>query len=539
MLRSFINTVKYLRTSLFSSQVAPVACENKMKAFVRKPIWENQVERLNLVLQYLLPDGTSRTFNFNRSVNEELGVAVDRITENIHKQANKQLLRKKKKKNPGELPKETVINVKIVKNGFELPRSLPVDEALTDDTSLVINDIAYQICVNVPKITFLALPNSIMVGFEYFPTVMMEYGDTRNSVFEWFKSEQNEMSEAAEVEPSFNWIKIHTGFSFMPENGDIGKKLKLICTPKNTTKDGEPMEVISVCEVTPSPGFCPFMTRHAVTKERAKGFRAVSYNLLADYYADSDFSREHLFPYCPPYALHIDYRKPVFTSEVVGYNADIVCLQECDVKVFMDQLLPILDIHGLQGVMKQKGTTAEGTAVFFARNKFKLIGTEDTQISDYLMESPSMKEIHEKISQSEALKERIEKRQTSLQVVVLESLEDPTRRVLVANTHLYWHPKGGHIRMLQTATCIKFIEELLPKYTLGDKTPTVVFAGDFNSWPPSIAQNFITKGFSTTDHDDWMKGGEEEYVGGLELKHSLRLSSACGYPEFTNYTEGF
>ena len=29
----------------------------------------------------------------------------------------------------------------------------------------------------------------------------------------------------------------------------------------------------------------------------------MSYNILADLYADSDFSREHLFPQCPPYAL--------------------------------------------------------------------------------------------------------------------------------------------------------------------------------------------------------------------------------------------
>ena len=155
------------------------------------------------------------------------------------------------------------------------------------------------------------------------------------------------------------------------------------------------MGVISNCEVTPFPGFCPIMTRHAFTKERAKGFRAVSYNLLADYYADSDYSREQVFPYCPPYALHIDYRKPIFTSEIAGY-ADIVCLQECDLEVFEYQLLPLLDVHGLQGVMKRKGTTGEGTAVFFAKDRFKLIASEDIQISDYLMKSPSMKEIHEK-----------------------------------------------------------------------------------------------------------------------------------------------
>ena len=140
-----------------------------------------------------------------------------------------------------------------------------------------------------------------------------------------------------------------------------------------------------------------------------------------------------------------------------------------------------------------------------------------------------------KICQSEALKEQIVNRVTSLQIVVLESLEDPMQRILVANTHLFSSAKADHIRVLQTATCIKFIEELLTTFTVSDKTPAVVFAGDFNSCPTSAAQNFIAKGFTSPDHEDWMKAGEEEYVGGLELKHSLRLSSACGYPEFTRY----
>ncbi len=52
----------------------------------------------------------------------------------------------------------------------------------------------------------------------------------------------------------------------------------------------------------------------------------MSYNLLADLYADSDFSRTSLHPQCPPYALAIDYRKQLMLKEVLGFHADIVCL---------------------------------------------------------------------------------------------------------------------------------------------------------------------------------------------------------------------
>ena len=53
-------------------------------------------------------------------------------------------------------------------------------------------------------------------------------------------------------------------------------------------------------------------------------YRVVSYNILADLYADSDFTRSVLHPYCPPYALHIDYRKQLIVKEIMGKF--IVCL---------------------------------------------------------------------------------------------------------------------------------------------------------------------------------------------------------------------
>ena len=45
----------------------------------------------------------------------------------------------------------------------------------------------------------------------------------------------------------------------------------------------------------------------------------MSYNILADLYADSEFTRTELFPYCPPYALSIDYRKHLLIKELTGW----------------------------------------------------------------------------------------------------------------------------------------------------------------------------------------------------------------------------
>lgn len=101
-------------------------------------------------------------------------------------------------------------------------------------------------------------------------------------------------------------------------------------------------------------------------------FRAISYNLLADLYADRDHSRAVLFPYCPPYALAIDYRKQLFLKEIMGYNADIICLQEVDTRIYHHDLVPILSNLGFDSMFAAKGgTVAEGVACFVDKKRFR------------------------------------------------------------------------------------------------------------------------------------------------------------------------
>jgi len=47
-------------------------------------------------------------------------------------------------------------------------------------------------------------------------------------------------------------------------------------------------------------------------------FRVVTYNILADIYADSDYSRDFLFLHCPADILSMDYRKQLLLKELSG-----------------------------------------------------------------------------------------------------------------------------------------------------------------------------------------------------------------------------
>ena len=54
-------------------------------------------------------------------------------------------------------------------------------------------------------------------------------------------------------------------------------------------------------------------------------FRVCSFNVLAQCYVN-----QIRFPYTAPYALKWRYRRVQLMKEVLSYNADILCLQECD-----------------------------------------------------------------------------------------------------------------------------------------------------------------------------------------------------------------
>ena len=76
----------------------------------------------------------------------------------------------------------------------------------------------------------------------------------------------------------------------------------------------------------------------------------------------------------------------------------------------------------------------------------------------------------------------------------IESKEFPGEHMLLANTHLFFHPKADFIRLLQAMASIKYLEKL--KFELQStnkqiKKLRIIFGGDFNSDPPSKAFKYI------------------------------------------------
>ena len=147
-------------------------------------------------------------------------------------------------------------------------------------------------------------------------------------------------------------------FIYWPLEDDCGSHLLLRCLPANSEGQlGQPAFVLTK-KVVPGPSSSsPVTRRHLLTATHLSApdqFRVVSYNILADPYASSNFAREVLYPYCKPEALNVEYRQCLVVSELLGYHADVVCLQEVGSKMFNQFLLPALQERGYGGCFQPK-----------------------------------------------------------------------------------------------------------------------------------------------------------------------------------------
>jgi len=509
------------------------ACQKMQNAYIRCHEGAEDFQFSFQLRNELL--GVDRQFNFSRQLSEKVCDFLGRISTNIERSVNK----KKKKKRTGEEEKQedpNKIEVSLLRGGELVPGDQLCKDIIFDSRlCLLVLGTEYSVILNAPWVTLITLPSSIMAGFPVYPLKLeVLFADKSDCTFCWYKN----IGANTGKKLSANWVEVGSGFYYTPSTCDIGCHLKVVCAAQNGSVCGPSSEVISTNPVEAGPGACPFELRHAFTKERLSGktFRVVSYNILADLYADSEVSRTQLFPYCP-----IDYRKQLILKELLGYNADIICLQEVDCKVFSNDLIPTLSSVGFDGVFGKKGgTVSEGLACIFHKSRFKCVSSHAIHLAEELKSNPLFADLWNRVKDNEALANRILARTTCSQFVVLDSVDNSKKRIIVANTHQYFHPDADHIRLLQSSMTLTYLEHLVAEAAVEnpDRSVSCIFCGDFNSTPEWGVYRLITTQHIAEDCIDWASNKDEE-VKGVSLSHSLPLASAYGTPEYTNFTEGF
>ncbi|XP_022103512.1 2',5'-phosphodiesterase 12-like [Acanthaster planci] len=533
--------------------------------------------------------------NMLRSQMETAEKSLSRLANNVRKlgrpkKKNKKMKCEQTSDATNQSAEDNYIVCSLFVNGSKVGSDVLNKDAWVEGAILHLGMAKYRVCRNMPTILSLKLPNCILVGCPIYPRVEFEFIKTDACTYTWYREVRQELGGTSHVSigpsqtfsltsgeasaesvpmetnasetaiqipviinPSLSsqikgyekhWVEISSEKVYMPQASELGGHLKLVCTPSDGERLGSAKEVVTMCEVKMAPDAFPFEKRHQYTKDKTSDncFRVVSYNILADMYADSDFSRDVLYPYCPKDVLDIDYREQLLLKELTGYNADIMCLQEVGRKLFESSMEPSLKNSGLDGLLRCKhGNLAEGEAIFYRTDKFRLLGSHDVAFCEVLQKDPLHRNLLEAVARSDAMLKRFLGLAAVVQVAVFELISDPSKRLCIANTHLYFHPRASHIRLIQTAMITQHIQKVCSVYQEQDNQvkPAVVLCGDLNSTPDGCVYEFLVKGSLSEKSVDWYSSGKEEFCGGVALTHSLNFQDACQDIAYTNLVAGF
>ncbi|CAI9754843.1 unnamed protein product [Fraxinus pennsylvanica] len=267
-------------------------------------------------------------------------------------------------------------------------------------------------------------------------------------------------------------------------------------------------------------------------------FTVLSYNILSEVYATSE-----LYSYCPPWALSWTYRRQNLLREIVGYRADIVCLQEVQSDHFEEFFATELDKHGYQALFKRKTAevysgdinTVDGCATLFRRDKFSHVKKYEVEFNKA---AQSLTDAVVPSAQKKTALNRLVKDNVAL-IAVLEAkfcnlgIENPGKRqlVCVANTHVNMHQDLKDVKLWQVHTLLKGLEKIAASADI----PMLV-CGDFNSVPGSAPHALLAMGKVDPLHPDLALDPLGILRPSAKLTHQLPLVSA--YSSFARVATG-
>ncbi|KAL9266810.1 Carbon catabolite repressor protein 4 homolog 1-like protein [Drosera capensis] len=334
------------------------------------------------------------------------------------------------------------------------------------------------------------------------------------------------------------WFEVGRSKTYTPSADDIGYTLKFECVVVDIQTKlpvGSPSQ-ITTSHVIPAPTPPP---RHLIPvnvvdlmgnliadfrQSSAGNFTVLSYNILADVYATSES-----YSYCPSWALSWTYRRQNLLREIVGYRADIICLQEVQNDHFEEFFSPELDKHGYQAIYKRKTSevsqTLDGCATFFRRDRFSHVKKYEVEFNKA---AQSLAEAVVPNSQKKNALNRLVEDNVALIVVVEakfnhQGADNPGKRQLlcVANTHVNVHQDLKDVKLWQVHTLLKGLEKIAASADI----PMLV-CGDFNSAPGSSPHSLLALGKVDAMHPDLLVDPLGILRPHMKLTHQLALVSA-------------
>ncbi|KAL7098079.1 hypothetical protein ACP275_10G183200 [Erythranthe tilingii] len=365
------------------------------------------------------------------------------------------------------------------------------------------------------------------------------------------------------------WFEVGRSKTYTPTPNDIGHVLTCECVVVNleTRSDVGKIYTSSTSSVVPAPSPTPrrmiSVSGTDLESRISSGvtFSVLSYNILSDAYATAD-----IYGYCPSWALSWAYRKQNLLREIVGYHADIVCLQEVQSDHFVEFFSPEMEKHGYQAIFKKKTmevfdgnlNTIDGCATFFRRDRFEHV--KDFGI-EFNVSAHSVIEPLVSSAQMNNAFNRLVKDNIALIVVLTakfnnQGIDNSGKQlsVCVTNTHINVHQDLTDVKLWQVHKLLAVLKKFYEK----GKIPMLV-CGDFNSIPGSALHCLLAHGkvdprhpdlavdplgilqpTSKLKHDLPLISAYTSFGrAGLGLEHRGRIHSVTNEPRVTSYSEEF
>lgn len=222
------------------------------------------------------------------------------------------------------------------------------------------------------------------------------------------------------------------------------------------------------------PMFLPRLWKSLPSTQSAprSTMKVMSWNLLAQC-----LIRSNLFPTSSK-ALKTSHREPMIHAEILSHSADIMCLQEVD---RLEKLSSTLEQAGYSFAYAAGPGKQHGCLIAYKQNKYSRV---DELIIEY-----DKQEVHEDSSHPAT---RIGSSRITKNIgfmVALAEVGADHQGVIIATTHLFWHPAFTYERARQAGILIREVLHFRQSMKL-DHWPCII-AGDFNFTPDDPAYSLL------------------------------------------------
>jgi len=399
---------------------------------------------------------------------------------------------------------------------------------------LVVSGTEVHVLYNVPTVTHITPPTTLVVGVPASCSdIQVMFSSTEELEHEWRRkvptaavsmsprqsAKTNVGSPCGEEEGGLGCYEtLSTNKIAVPTEAWMGHTLTYRCRPRGVSEESGGFWVeVDLPMVQPAS---PPQPRWAFTAQRASeaagdpnAFRVVSYNILHDAFASTNYAKYKLYPFATEDVLSLHNRKVAIARELMELRGDVVCLQECGATLFDTYLKGFLESQGYEAVYMNKcGKTREGCATAFRMDRFERLHTAaEPLVMDTLRRRHAA--LAATISAEYPHLEEALDRVTSVGTVTLlkdrQVRDDESPRFLaVANTHLFYHPDGCHIRAIQAYLLLHLIRDTIEVQVPpnAQRRVAVVVCGDFNFTRTTGGYQLMSRGHVEETNTCWEKG---------------------------------